>query len=266
MKKLSLFSLLGLAGLLAFVATPIYAQEDEAIVDDANIIAEADDIIDEAEDVVAEVGEDIVAEAENIAADTEEVVDSAIEGAEDVPFLWSEDLENILWELNVDEMSKEDAMATTWVLGGIFGLLAGLGIVGWIIGLILRILKIIALWKAFEKAGEGGWKAIVPIYCSYIKYKLAGIKNWFWYAIIIALIAWIIATCIPDQQELITNIGSLICWILYIVMTFMFARKYGWGVFTSILFVLFYPICILILGFGSSKYQGEKQEKTVVEA
>jgi hypothetical protein len=47
-------------------------------------------------------------------------------------------------------------------------------------------------------------------------------------------------------------------------MLFKFARKYGWGVFTSVLFVLFYPICILILGFGNYKYEG--REETVVEA
>jgi hypothetical protein len=31
-------------------------------------------------------------------------------------------------------------------------------------------------------------------------------------------------------------------------------------VFTSILYVLFTPICQLILGFGSSKYQGNKED------
>jgi hypothetical protein len=43
MKKLSLFSLLGLAGLLAFVAMPIYAQELDVEMDD-EIVADTEDM------------------------------------------------------------------------------------------------------------------------------------------------------------------------------------------------------------------------------
>ena len=174
-----------------------------------------------------------------------------------------EDAKIIIHEWAV-EMWLTDEQATM-----LAGLLLGLGLgwllVIWIISIILRILGIIALWKAFNRAWEGGWKAIIPIYCSYIKYKLAGMKNWFWYGLLIAVIFWIIAAFIPDQQKLLTDIATAIVWIIYVVVKFKFARKYGWGVFTSILFVLFYPICILILGFGNYKYEG-KSEQTVVEA
>ena len=32
------------------------------------------------------------------------------------------------------------------------------------IGIILIVLEIIATWRIFEKAGEDGWKSIIPIY------------------------------------------------------------------------------------------------------
>ena len=48
-KLLSLFALLGLFG---FVATPIYAQEDEAIAED--VVVEAENVVDEAVDAVDE--------------------------------------------------------------------------------------------------------------------------------------------------------------------------------------------------------------------
>jgi hypothetical protein len=41
------------------------------------------------------------------------------------------------------------------------------------------------MWKIFEKAGEAGWKSIIPIYNVYIMYKIVGMKNWFWYSILI---------------------------------------------------------------------------------
>ena len=48
-----------------------------------------------------------------------------------------------------------------------------------IVSLIIAILTIIGLWKVFEKAGEAGWKAIIPVYNAYILFKIA--EKSFWY-------------------------------------------------------------------------------------
>jgi hypothetical protein len=45
MKKLSLFSFLGLFGLLAFVATPIYAQEENIGLNDENLLDDVENIL-----------------------------------------------------------------------------------------------------------------------------------------------------------------------------------------------------------------------------
>lgn len=34
------------------------------------------------------------------------------------------------------------------------------------------LLQIIANWRIFTKAGEAGWKSIIPIYGDYISYKI----------------------------------------------------------------------------------------------
>ena len=44
----------------------------------------------------------------------------------------------------------------------------------------LSILGIVALWKLFTKAGEEGWKAIVPVYSSYTLFKLVWKVGAFW--------------------------------------------------------------------------------------
>ena len=43
---------------------------------------------------------------------------------------------------------------------------------------ILIILPYVGLWKLFEKAGEQGWKAIIPIFNVYIRIKLSGRPAW----------------------------------------------------------------------------------------
>lgn len=257
MKKL--LSLFALFGLLAFGAAPIYAQEEDVVLDDEQgIVVESDDfdtIADDFNNQIDESVEDIVAEVTDVEQAVEDTVEGVAGDIENFPSIFEdEEIQNILGGL---DLSNEDA---AWFAGLFAWLGEWLLITLGIIGLILRILRIIALWKAFERAWEWWWKSLIPVYCSYIKYKLAGMKNWFWYALLIALIMWVVAACIPDQKESISDIATLITWIIYIVMTFKFARKYGWNTFASILFVLFYPICILILGFGNYKYQGKSEE------
>ena len=254
MKKI--LSLLAILGLLGFVALPSYAQEEDVVSDEEPIVAEAEDV--EAEDVAAEADS-----LEQFMAENPETVEELNAGLDELLVALEEDNEGITEEFNSQFATDEERAAAAVGLLAVFAaIFASVWIVGLFIGFAWWLVKTIALWKAFKKAGEAGWKAIIPIYHTYIEYKIAGMKNWFWYGLLIAVVMWIIAGFVPEQQELLTDIACLIVWIIYMIVTFKFARKFGWGVFTSILFVLFYPICILILGFGDSKYEG----KTVVEA
>ena len=76
MKKLSLFSLLGLTGFLAFVATPIYAQMEELTVDD--VVVEAENVVDEAVDAVDEVIDDTVEAVDETVDETVVAMDDAM--------------------------------------------------------------------------------------------------------------------------------------------------------------------------------------------
>ena len=261
----------------------------EVVVDTAEeVVADAEEVVADAEEVAEDVAEAVVAETENTTEDTagEETptLETTGESTEDSSFdeITLEDpelvnqlnawLDEILWSLDNPELTEEfNAQFTTdderaMAAAGLFVIFASLWIGGLIIWLIRWIIKTIALWKAFTKAWEAGWKAIIPIYNVYIQFKLAGMKNWFWYMIIIAFALGIIAACLPDYKGLITDISCVAWWIIGIVASFKFARNYGWGVCTSVLFVLFYGICILVLGFGSSKYIWNKSEETVIEA
>lgn len=64
--------------------------------------------------------------------------------------------------------------------------------------IILVILPFVGLWKLFEKAGEPGWKAIIPIYNIYIMLKLSGRPAW-----------WVILLLIPGINFLI-GVGIIV--------------------------------------------------------
>lgn len=57
------------------------------------------------------------------------------------------------------------------ILGGMTLFIVGLS-------LLFAIIAIVGMWKLFTKAGEPGWKAIVPIYNSWTFLKLGNQAGW----------------------------------------------------------------------------------------
>jgi hypothetical protein len=108
------------------------------------------------------------------------------------------------------------------------------GSVGGLLGFLLFVLVIVAYWKIFTKAGEEGWKAIIPIYNIIVLLKIVGRPWW-----------WILLMLIP-----------LVNLIVFIIVTHDLSKSFGHGIgFTlGLLFLSF--IFYLILGFGSSQYRG----------
>ena len=106
--------------------------------------------------------------------------------------------------------------------------------VWWVLGAAFWIIFIIAGWKVFEKAGQAGWKVLIPFYNYYIILKIVGRPGW-----------WLILYFIP-----IVNIV-----ILIIVMVDL-SKSFGHGVGFALGLIFLGWIFWLILGFGSSRYLG----------
>ncbi|MCL2332783.1 MAG: DUF5684 domain-containing protein [Actinomycetia bacterium] len=104
---------------------------------------------------------------------------------------------------------------------------------GYIIGLAIAVLMIIACWKIFTKAGKPGWTAIIPVLNVLQLLDLAG-KPWW----------WIILLCIP-----IVNI------VVLFLVNLEVAKAFGKSTVFGILLTILAPICYLILGFGPAQYQ-----------
>ena len=56
--------------------------------------------------------------------------------------------------------------------------LGGISMVLVVVALVIAVFSIIAWWKMFEKAGEKGWKLIIPIYNMVILFKISGLSPW----------------------------------------------------------------------------------------
>src|SRR6266516_132213 len=103
-----------------------------------------------------------------------------------------------------------------------------------IVGLLIALLLIVAMWKVFTKAGQPGWASIIPIYNLYVWCKIVGRPWW-----------WILLMLIPF-------VNFIILIILFIDMAKSFGKGAGFGIGLILLPIIFFPI----LGFGSAQYQG----------
>lgn len=101
--------------------------------------------------------------------------------------------------------------------------------------LAIVAVAIIGMWKVFEKAGQPGWAALIPLYNGYILLKIAGRPGW-----------WLLLFFVP-----LANV------IVAVIVAIDVAKAFGQSpVFGIVLLFLFSGIGYLILGFGSARYIG----------
>jgi signal peptidase I len=55
------------------------------------------------------------------------------------------------------------------------------------------ILCVAGTWKLFQKAGEKGWKALIPYYSSYIMLKISGRPGWWLIWLVVPVASWIVS-------------------------------------------------------------------------
>lgn len=140
-------------------------------------------------------------------------------------------------------------ISSMMVLGGMYLIFA---FVWW-------ILQIIANWNIFTKAGEAGWKSLIPIYGDYVSYKIAWQTSYFWLSFILGIVASYVSSANLNESIFLTVIATLLR-IVIAVINIMYcvklARAFGRGIGFAIGLILLQPIFLLILGFGSDQYYG----------
>lgn len=123
--------------------------------------------------------------------------------------------------------------------GGILALLGAFMFVFILVGLVV----VIGQWKAFSKAGQPGWAAIIPFYNLVVLFRIAGQSGWL-------ALTWLL--------NFIPFIGGIAFLGILIWNHVNVSKRFGHGVGFALGLVFLAPIFWLILGFGSSKYVGDQ--------
>lgn len=91
-----------------------------------------------------------------------------------------------------------------------------------------------AMWRIFTKAGEAGWKALIPVWNLIVLVRMAGRPRW-----------WLLLLVVP-----VVNI--VIVFPIFIALARAFGKGAGFGVGLALLGLVFFPI----LAFGKAQYNG----------
>lgn len=121
---------------------------------------------------------------------------------------------------------------------------------------IISVLSFLWNWAVFSKAGRTWWHSIVPLYNIYVLFDIAGMAN-ISFLFFFALFIWVFVLFVWWNSNEWTLFWFALFWICYIfigVANYKVARRFWWWIFTSILYALFNPIAVFILGFWPYSY------------
>jgi hypothetical protein len=134
--------------------------------------------------------------------------------------------------VNMDSQQLKKAMEAQGGIPPAVGAVgAGFGIGFLLLMLALCLLMIVSMWVIFEKAGEAGWKSLIPIYSAYVLMKVCGKPGW-----------WFILLFIP--------IVGVVCYFLAMLSL---AERFGRGALFGVGLFFLAPIFFPLLAFGGSR-------------
>ncbi len=129
------------------------------------------------------------------------------------------------------------------------GITGGLMVVYGILGCVIGVLGIIAMWKIFTKAGKPGWAAIVPVYNMVVLYQIVGLNP--------LLLLILIGAIIPFVNFLV----MIAFFVLNIISSIRLAKVFGKGTGFAVGLIFLPFIFQLILAFDKSEYVGVEAAK-----
>lgn len=122
----------------------------------------------------------------------------------------------------------------------------------YIAAVTILVLYILGLWKIFRKAGEEGWKSIIPFYNTYTLFKISWKVKYFWIFLALAII-----TPISSFVPFLPIVLAIAALVINIRQNYFLARSFKKGLGFTIGLVLLTPFFYTILAFSSStRYHG----------
>ena len=131
-----------------------------------------------------------------------------------------------------------------------------------IVAVAAYFISSLGFMKMFQKAGEAGWKAYIPFYNDYIKYKFSWNTKIFWITIALDVVYGITSSIDFWLMSIISLAAIIASLVLIVKLNIKIAKSFGKGAGWGLLLCIFPFIVSLILGFGDDRYIGNTTQNS----
>ena len=148
--------------------------------------------------------------------------------------------------------TTEEVVIASSLIGAALGTIVTLGI-------LYVVLRAIANWKVFTKAGVAGWKSLIPFLAEYEEFKLCWKGSYgLITAILLAVVNYITSSVNNPANWMIAvaAILGIIALVFSCMQSLRLSRAFGKSRLFGVGLFLLGPIFRLILGFGGARYAG----------
>ena len=128
-----------------------------------------------------------------------------------------------------------------------------------IVSIVWYIILVVANWKIFTKAGEAGWKSIVPFLNLFVLFKISWKTLMFWIMFGATFLGSVLTSFAGEDGGFLAILGAILtlaACVLLIINTHKLSKSFGHGIGFTLGLLLLSPIFTIILGFGKSEYIG----------
>lgn len=151
---------------------------------------------------------------------------------------------------------------TTEVSNGAAFVVGAVGLILSAVLIVAYIITALGYCKMFKKAGEPGWKGLVPFYNKYILYKISWRTNMFFIWLVLDIAFAVLNRFREDN--LILCLIAIVVGILAIVIDAKscgrVSKAYGRGLGTAVGLFFLPVIFSWILGLGSAQYTAPTED------
>ena len=164
--------------------------------------------------------------------------------------------------MDLSQAAQQAGMTENEAAAALAGTAIG-GVVGGALVLVLvwYVIRVIAGWKIFTKAGEAGWKSIIPLYNVWVEYKLIWNPYMFFVALVLAFLVALGQSITNPVVSVIAAVASIGMLVFNAIACSKLAKAFGRGTGFAVGLFFLEPIFRVILGFGSAQYQGNPSAK-----
>ena len=137
-----------------------------------------------------------------------------------------------------------------------------------LMNVFLILLVYVVNWRVFSKAGEKGWKSLIPFYNKYVQYKFLKMKDLYWLLLILQFCIVPVSIMFANIKNIFVTVFTALILILMVLAivyidftscsrlatSFGKGKNFKWGIF------IFRFLFTAVIAFDKSEFKAPQNE------